>query len=149
MLHFLCRIAQDLVFCYAIRRGKKNMLKIGIDIVEVSRAKGLYEAYGQKLCRFLSPQEMVFIHSSQNSSKALAILMAIKEAVFKALEISWFGLTGWKKIQVHSQGKAFKVRLSGNLKEYVLKEDMMWINVASTKKFVLARVLIEQGRQED
>ncbi len=125
------------------------MLKIGIDIVEISRAQALYEVYGQKLRRFLSPQEMVFIRSNPNSSKALATLMAIKEAVFKALEISWFGLTGWKKIQVSSQKNSFKVSLMGDLKECFSKEHTMWINVASTKKFVLARVLIEQGRQED
>lgn len=125
------------------------MLRAGIDIVELKRAEALYQTYGQKIGRFLSREEKAFLRASSKPAKALAKLLAVKEAVFKALEIHWFGLTGWRKIGLKPKKSGhFEVCLTQDLCHYITLDDRIWVSVASTKDFVLARVLIEDRGKE-
>jgi phosphopantetheine--protein transferase-like protein len=125
--------------------GLGEMISIGIDILETGRAKLLYQTYQKKLGRYLTKKELAYIHSSRFKALSFAEILAVKEAVFKALEVSWFGLQGWKKIKLKAKfPQQFSVYFSADLKRKTSKIKKIWINVATTKKFVLARALIEK-----
>ncbi|MBI1884401.1 MAG: 4'-phosphopantetheinyl transferase superfamily protein [Chlamydiae bacterium] len=122
---------------------------IGIDIIDMSRAKSIYETYESRLSRYLSPGELHYIRRSRSRPRALGEILALKEAVFKALEIPWFGLAGWKKIALKAQGKGrFAACLQGSLARSSSGKKI-FLNVAATPEFILARaMLVSSGRDE-
>lgn len=123
------------------------MINAGIDIVEISRAKALYKTYRNKLKRFLTHNEYTYLDLNPNKALTLAKMFAIKEAVFKALHIPWFGLEGWRKILLNIKDKQFSVLFHGDLKKFNHSKYRIWINVAACKEFVLAHVLIENPKK--
>lgn len=130
--------------CY-LKYGVVPMISIGIDVVEISRARAIYRTHRDRLRRILTAREFSYLSSSRDKSKTFAEILAVKEAVFKALEVPWFGLEGWKKIGLRvRQAHQFSIYFGGDLKKYNAQNDKSWISVASTRKFVLARVLIER-----
>ena len=91
------------------------MLTVGVDIVELSRIKAVFERWGQKfLDRIYTPEEQAYC---RGRIPQLASRFAAKEAVMKALGTGIRGV-GWKDIQVtrrrggppqialHNRGKA-------------------------------------------
>ena len=119
------------------------MINAGIDIVEIARAKTLYKAYRHKLKRFLTHSEYDYLESKPDKAITLAKMFAVKEAVFKALHMPWFGLKGWRKILLNVKDEQFAVLFQGDLEEFNDSQYRIWINLASCKDFVLANVLIE------
>ncbi|MBI1871154.1 MAG: 4'-phosphopantetheinyl transferase superfamily protein [Chlamydiae bacterium] len=122
-----------------------KILQLGIDLIEVSRAQSIYRNYRDKLGRYLSREERSYIKAHRNKGIAFAEMMAIKEAVFKALELPWLGLEGWRKISLSMKfSRPFSVKLLGSLKTKNIWGGKFWIDVASNKVWVLARVLYEK-----
>ncbi len=78
----------------------KASLPLGVDIVEWKKARAFYGAHRGRLDSFLSPSEMKFIGKNQKPYEGLATLFAAKEAVFKALGVSWFGPEKFRKIRI-------------------------------------------------
>ena len=73
------------------------MLTVGVDIVELSRIKAVYERWGQRfLDRIYTPEEQAYC---RGRIPQLASRFAAKEAVMKALGTGIRGV-GWKDIQV-------------------------------------------------
>lgn len=119
------------------------MIRTGIDIVDICRVKKLYRNYKNRLHRYLSKNELVWLSKSKRKVEALAQIMAIKEAVFKSLEIPWFGLEGWKRIGLMKTNGKVNVSIS---KEFLKREKgkmNFWIATAQTKEFVVAHVIFE------
>jgi phosphopantetheine--protein transferase-like protein len=122
-------------------------MEIGIDILEIKRARFLYKTYQKKLKRYLSQEELSYIRSSRNKVEAFAAILALKEAVFKALNMPWFGLQGWRKIALKVEGTGeLGIRFSHDLKKDS-KIGKIWINVCFTKDFVLVRVWVDHGKE--
>jgi len=109
------------------RRSSSNsyIQGVGIDLVELSRAKRFVRLHQDRLKNFFTPSEYrLFLHS-KSKAKSFALLFAAKEAASKSLgitlthpgafrqfRVSWqdhqlcVGLTG-----VNPSGKAQKIKL--------------------------------------
>jgi len=118
-------------------------LKTGIDIVDISRAQKLYRNYKNRLSRYLSSHELTWLKTSPKKVEALAEIMAIKEAVFKSLEISWFGLEGWKKIGLKKINGKVNITVSDGFLRKSGGKTRFWIATARTKEFIVAHVISE------
>ena len=83
---------------------------LGVDILERKKAGAFYRRHHGKLGELFSRGEMDFLKGSKDPQEAFAVIFAAKEAVFKALGVSWMGISGFKKIQIFPK-KDFTVRL--------------------------------------
>ncbi|HUL50274.1 MAG TPA: holo-ACP synthase [Gemmatimonadales bacterium] len=84
-----------------------NTLGIGIDLVEVSRVDAIIADKGARVFeRLLTPAEREYCESRPDPATHVAVRLAAKEAVFKALQGVSSGTTdsalgiGWKEIEV-------------------------------------------------
>jgi len=74
---------------------------LGVDLVEIAKAKSFYKAHAGCLNRYFSEEEISFIAENPESCRKLAMLLAAKEAVFKSLDsVSWMGTSGFKDIRM-------------------------------------------------
>ena len=70
-------------------------LRVGIDLVQVSRIAGSIEAFGERfLQRIFTPDEIAY---ARDRTERLAARFAAKEATKKALELDG---VGWSEIEV-------------------------------------------------
>ncbi|HUK20422.1 MAG TPA: holo-ACP synthase [Gemmatimonadales bacterium] len=83
-----------------------NTLGIGVDLVEVSRVDAIIADKGARVFeRLLTPAEREYCESRPDPATHVAVRLAAKEAVFKALQgsssptESALGI-GWKEIEV-------------------------------------------------
>ena len=121
------------------------MLTVGVDIIELSRIRAVYERWGQKfLDRIYTPEEQAYC---RGRIPQLASRFAAKEAVMKALGTGIRGV-GWKDIQVtrrrggppqialHNRGKAMAERMGvtqvaislSHSQEYAVASVVMSVN---------------------
>lgn len=78
------------------------IIGIGIDVVEIARARRLLRAYGDRfLARVCTAGEAAYIRSHVDGAQHLAVRLAAKEAAFKALagSLDARGI-GWREIEV-------------------------------------------------
>ena len=92
------------------------ILGVGIDLVEVSDAERLLARWGDRLLgRVLTEQEKSYVLRNARPAKHLAVRLAAKEAVYKALQVipGARGI-GWKEIEVErtEEGRP-QIRLHG------------------------------------
>ncbi len=119
---------------------------IGIDILEVSRIKKVYEKFPFRVRnRVLTQREQEYIFSKKNPWPSLAGRFAAKEAVMKTLGVGW-GKVGFREIEVVNDqtGKPL-VLLSGNAA--VLAKQMgiceILISISHDGKYALAQALAQ------
>lgn len=79
------------------------MLKgVGVDVVEIDRMSRILE--GESADRFLervyTAEELIYCLGKPRQVEHLAVRLAAKEAVFKALGTGWSGGIGWKEVEV-------------------------------------------------
>lgn len=76
---------------------------VGIDLVDVARADRLLERHGDHtLTRLLTETERQYVSSRIRPAPYLAVRLAAKEAVFKALQsLPGARGVGWRDIEVH------------------------------------------------
>ena len=89
---------------------------LGIDLVEVSEAKRLLDRWGERLLRrVLTEQERAYILRFSSPAKHLAVRLAAKEAVYKAMQaIPGAREVGWRDIEVErSEEGRPSIRLHG------------------------------------
>jgi phosphopantetheinyl transferase (holo-ACP synthase) len=98
-------------------------LSLGVDLMEFKRAREFYDNCRHGLDGFLGPGEIRFVRGSRKPWEALAVLLAAKEAVFKALDLSWMGLSGFKAIRILPAcgNKTMSFALSGHLRAQLSK----------------------------
>lgn len=91
--------------------------EVGTDIVSVPRIAALIESGGSAfLDRWFTPAEVDYCTGKAEPSRHLAARMAAKEAVSKALPVSWDGPLPWRSIEIVSgPGGRPSVRLGGEL----------------------------------
>jgi holo-[acyl-carrier protein] synthase len=77
-----------------------SIVGIGIDLVDIVRARRMIDRYGERaLRRLLTPTESSYVHGAADPARHLAARIAAKEAVYKALQslpgaraISWLDI---------------------------------------------------------
>ncbi len=86
-------------------------------MIETKKAKALFKNYRDSLSDFLTPNEISHLEKSPKPETLFAVMLAAKEAVFKARRRSWMGLSGFQEIETYfpSVDKG-QVRLSGESK---------------------------------
>ncbi|MBI3315601.1 MAG: 4'-phosphopantetheinyl transferase superfamily protein [Candidatus Omnitrophica bacterium] len=105
---------------------------IGVDLVEIQKAKRFYSRHHRHLKKFFCPPEMDFIQKGQRPYERLAVLLAAKEAVFKTLSLPWMGLGGFQDIRV------VPGRRRGRLKGF-LRSKTFEVTYAVNKTYAVAR----------
>jgi holo-[acyl-carrier protein] synthase len=92
---------------------------VGTDIVSVARIAALVEARGATfLDRWFTPLEIDYCTRMAEPSRHFAARMAAKEAVSKALPVTWDGPLPWRSIEIATgPDGAPSVSLSGALGE--------------------------------
>ncbi|HEV8598203.1 MAG TPA: holo-ACP synthase [Gemmatimonadales bacterium] len=93
------------------------VLGIGIDLVEVSEAQRLLDRWGERLLkRVLTEPERSYILRFAHPAKHLAVRLAAKEAVYKALQsIPGARAVSWRDIEVErSEAGRPSIRLHGD-----------------------------------
>jgi holo-[acyl-carrier protein] synthase len=92
------------------------ILGTGIDIVDSSRFRRIHRNLSESVFRLVfTGDELDFCANRNNTLLHLAGFFAVKEAVFKALELQWQPGFSWKDIEVcYNQNRSPFVRLSGN-----------------------------------
>lgn len=78
------------------------IIGIGLDVVEVARARALLERHRDRiLARTLTDDERTYVEGLGDPAPAFAARLAAKEAVFKALQVLPGARTvGWREIGV-------------------------------------------------
>lgn len=92
---------------------------VGIDIVPVGRIASLIDTRGTRfLERWFTPAEIEYCSRKAVPSRHFAARFAAKEAVIKALPLTWKGPLPWRLIEVaRGSDGAPSVRLSGAILE--------------------------------
>lgn len=92
------------------------VIGIGIDLVDVDEAARLLDRWGERLlARVLTESERAYVLRSARPAKHLAVRLAAKEAVYKALQpISGAAAIRWQHIEVTRLGNGRPaIRLHG------------------------------------
>ena len=117
---------------------------IGIDIIEVSRVRGVLERHGDRfLRRIYSPEEIESVRG--NRDQYLAARFAAKEAAFKALGTGWNQGVRWVDVQVENLASGQPVvHLSGGAltRAQELGATHSHISITHTAEYAAAQVIL-------
>ena len=90
---------------------------IGVDVVEIARIARARSRWGRSFDeRFFTPVEIAYAAAGADPDRRFAGLFAAKEAVYKALALTWDRPFSWRWIEIsHAQSGAPLVRLAPEL----------------------------------
>lgn len=120
-------------------------LRVGIDLVEIGKVRKLFEGRKDLRESIFTPEELRYSWEQKNPYAALAVLFAVKEALFKALGTGLSGKMDWRDVEVGkgTEGTAV-LRLCGETAR--IAEEMGVINhafsLSHTKEYGIAIVLL-------
>ncbi|MEZ4649208.1 MAG: holo-ACP synthase [Candidatus Eisenbacteria bacterium] len=119
---------------------------IGIDIIEVSRVRGVLERHGDRfLRRIYSPEEIENVRG--NRDQYLAARFAAKEAAFKALGTGWNQGVRWVDVRVENlaSGQPVVHLSAGALaRAEELGATHSHISITHTAEYAAAQVILER-----
>ena len=107
----------------------------GVDLIEIKKAKRLYKSHKDRLGSFFSPKEITYIKKGEKPYENLAILVASKEAVFKAISRFGTGLAVFRNIEMIPQKEN---KFSLRLKEMPPRADLKF-SVLRNKKYIVVQ----------
>ena len=84
---------------------------LGIDLVELRKAQLFYRRHRKQLHSFLTSRETSFIRKNQKPYERLAVILAAKEAVLKAIGMPEAGPRGFWRVRI-VPGKAGRLFFS-------------------------------------
>jgi holo-[acyl-carrier protein] synthase len=124
------------------------VLGLGIDLVEVSEAERLIERWGERLLRrVLTEREQAYVLRNAHPAKHLAVRLAAKEAVYKALQaLPGSRGIGWRDIEVErNEAGRPSIRLNGDAAEVARAGGVQRISLSlsHTQKTAGAVALVE------
>ena len=114
---------------------KLHSFPLGIDLIEIKKAKQIYKDHKDRLSSFFSLKEITYIEKSQRPYENFAVLLASKEAVFKAISRFGTGLTAFRSVEMIPQKEN---KFSLKLKETSRKTDFKF-SILRNKKYVVVR----------
>lgn len=124
------------------------IIAIGLDVVEVPRARAMLVRLGERLLeRTLSADERRYVESLGDPAPALAARLAAKEAVYKALQVlPGARPVGWREIAVKRlpDGRP-EVVLEGRARELLAPHRVTIHLSISHSRDVAAAVAILEG----
>ncbi len=122
------------------------MLIAGVDIIEISRVKRVYERYGDRfLRRIYTEREAAYC---RGRAPQLASRFAAKEATMKALGTGVRGVR-WRDIEVvRGRGQAPRIELHGTAKARADRIGMsdIALSLSHSKEFAVASVVGESDK---
>lgn len=120
---------------------------IGTDIVAVSRIEALIRARGSTfLERWFTPVEIEYCTAKAVPSRHFAARFAAKEAVVKALPLTWEGPLPWRSVEIENEaGGRPVVRLSGDLLEAAQRAgvDAVRISMSHCDEYATAIAMVK------
>lgn len=111
---------------------------IGVDLVEIRKARVFYETHKDHLRAFFTAGEIQKIRQSKKPHEKLAVYLAAKEAVFKALRARRAGFLGFRNIGVVEKRKKLSFRLGENLGRAVYPSSYN-LSILKKKEYVVVR----------
>lgn len=78
------------------------VIGLGVDVVDIARAEAMLEAHRRRVIeRLLTADEVAYVSSMPHPPRHLAVRLAAKEAVYKALQsLPDSRGIGWREIEV-------------------------------------------------
>ena len=105
-----------------MKTGKTPSFPLGIDLIELNKAKKIYRSHKQRLDSLFSDKELSYIQKSRKPHEAFGVLLAAKEAAFKALSPPGTGIASFKNIEIYPECKdRIQCRVAGDDHEAKLK----------------------------
>lgn len=107
---------------------------LGVDLIEIKKAKEFYETHGGRLADLLTENELRFLKKSKKRYDHFAMLLSGKEAVYKALGGPKSRVASFEKIPLSVDSKRqlfFKPKSRKKIKLEFIK----------TKNFIIASCL--------
>jgi len=82
-----------------------SVVGVGMDVVEVERARVILSRYGERaLVRFLTVEERAYVMRQPDPAPHFAVRVAAKEAAYKALQsMPGMRAVGWHDLEVSRQ----------------------------------------------
>jgi holo-[acyl-carrier protein] synthase len=118
----------------------------GIDIIEISQIKRLIDLYGNKfLSRVFTTKEISYCETQFRSEQHLAVRLAAKEAVMKALGCGWNNGVQWKQIEIvkNTLGQPVVLLSGETLKIYNAKGYLNCaVSMSHSKSYAIASVVM-------
>jgi len=118
-----------------------EIISIGVDIVSIDRIKNDIDE--KFLKRVYSNDETVYCNSKENPSNHFAGRLAGKEAVCKALKITWVTGINWKDIEIINNNDIPEVILHGEAKKVAEEKKIknILISISHEKDYAIAFVI--------
>jgi holo-[acyl-carrier protein] synthase len=121
-------------------------MKIGIDIVNNKRIKGIYEKYGERfLKKFFTDEEINYSMKRKNFIESLGARFAAKEAFLKAIG-KGLGEISLKEIEVRKRKGAPFLKVYGKAKK-ILGNKRVEISITHDKDYSICVCIIYEDRR--
>ncbi len=122
-----------------------NYFSIGVDIVSIGRiSKNIDDINDQFINRVYTKDEINYCKNKKNISHYFAGRLAGKEAVSKALKISWKGGINWRDIEIINEEDGIpRVILHGEAKKIANERKIknIQISISHEKEYAIAFVV--------
>jgi len=108
---------------------------LGVDVVDIARAEAMLAQHRKRVLeRLLSPAELDYVTRMRHPARHLAVRLAAKEAVYKALQsLPGARGVGWREIEViHGDHGRPLIELHGLAKEMVATRSGSRVHVSLT-----------------
>ena len=119
-----------------------NFISIGVDIVNVERiSKNIDDVNNRFINRVYTKDEINYCMSRKNFSHHFAGRLAGKEAVSKALRLSWEKGLNWKDIEIINEENGLpRVKLHGEIKKLANERKIrnIKISISHEKDYAVA-----------
>ncbi|MBI2095219.1 MAG: 4'-phosphopantetheinyl transferase superfamily protein [Candidatus Omnitrophica bacterium] len=109
---------------------------LGIDLVEIKKARVFYRNHKKRLRSFFSPEEAEYIRRGEDPPVNLARVLAAKEAVFKAVRRPAMGPALFDRIRVVPQRRGI---FGCRVREGRSRPKTLEISFVRGERYVVAR----------
>lgn len=127
-----------------------SIVGLGIDLVEISRVKRLFESYGESfLSRLCSEEERRDLRGPRLRPESLAGRLAVKEAALKAFGTGWAGGLAFPDVVLTHENSSGRpvVSLRGNAARRARELGVTSIHVSiSHDAGVAAAIVVFEGK---
>ena len=128
-----------------------SVIGVGVDLVDLSRARGMLERRGEyALERLLTADEVAYLHQRPDPAPHFAARLAAKEAVYKALQsLPGARAVGWHDIEVCRDGEGRPtIRLHGIAAELTagIEDFRIHLSLSHTHTAAVGMAVLEGGR---
>ena len=122
-----------------IRSKALRLFPLGVDLVDTRKAKSFYQTHKDDLDSFFSLEEISKIKKSPKPHKRLAIYLAAKEAVYKALFGTKVGMLGFRNILISQNRNRLSFQLDRSLGRRHLSGQSLKLSIVEKKKYVVVQ----------